>query len=220
MAELVAVGKNHQQRSWRLLPEEETILLGRAPRHGLSVPWDPLISREHAHLRLTNGMLTVSELATARNPILFSGQPTKQFVLESPGEFVIGETRFRFDAGEAASYFNLSAFRAGLDLLVDVSVANAEAHHRRLQDAAVAALADSPLAPVTNLDARHRSPMLMFEGRHGLDLARLQSDLAARHITVSLRAGRLRLSPGIWNDASDVEAFTVAVRASVENVAR
>lgn len=102
MAELVAVGKNQQQRCWRLLPEEETILLGRAPRHGLSVPWDPLISREHAHLRLTNGVLTVSELATARNPILLGGQPTKQFSLEPPGEFVIGETRFRFDAGEIA----------------------------------------------------------------------------------------------------------------------
>jgi adenylate cyclase len=100
MAELIAVGKNKQHRCWNSIPEQETILLGRAPRHGLSVPWDPLISREHAHLRLAHGVLTVCELATARNPILLGGQPTKQFAVQSSGEFVIGETRFRFDAGD------------------------------------------------------------------------------------------------------------------------
>ena len=101
MAELIAVGKNKQHRCWHSLPETETILLGRAPRHGLSVPWDPLISREHAHLRLAGGVLSVSELPTARNPILFSGRPAKQFEVESLGEFVIGETRFEFNASDA-----------------------------------------------------------------------------------------------------------------------
>ena len=79
MAELIAVGKNNQQRCWPSLPEQEPIMLGRAPRHGLSVPWDPLISREHAHLALADGKLTVRELATARNPILLGGRPSKQF---------------------------------------------------------------------------------------------------------------------------------------------
>jgi cysteine desulfurase/selenocysteine lyase len=118
-----------------------------------------------------------------------------------------------FDAGEVASYFNLSAFRAGLDLLLDVGAASVETLHRALQDRAVEALAGAPLRPVTNLAATHRSPMLMFEGRDGLDLARLEADLSARHIAVSLRAGRMRLSPGIWNDASDIDAFVDAVRA-------
>jgi len=125
-----------------------------------------------------------------------------------------------FDAGEVASYFNLSAFRAGLDLVSDVGVASVEAHHRRLHDRAVAALGDAPLAPVTALDRSHRSPMLMFEGRNGLDLARLHTDLAGRHIAVSLRAGRLRLSPGIWNDEADVDAFSAAVRESAGSFAR
>jgi selenocysteine lyase/cysteine desulfurase len=125
-----------------------------------------------------------------------------------------------FDAGEVASYFNLSAFRAGLDLLIDVGVGAAEAHHRRLQDRAVASLRETPLAAVTALDRPHRSPMLMFEGRHGLDLARLHADLVARRIAVSLRAGRLRLSPGIWNDGADVDAFAAAVRESARSLAR
>jgi adenylate cyclase len=100
MAELIALGKNNQQRCWPSLPEHEPIMLGRAPRQGLSVPWDPLISREHAHLILTDGKLSVRELETARNPILLFGRPAKQFLLEPLGEFVIGETRFRFEMRE------------------------------------------------------------------------------------------------------------------------
>ena len=120
-----------------------------------------------------------------------------------------------FDAGEVASYFNVSAFRAGLDLLLDVGVPAVEQHHRALQDRTVAALAGTALRPVTNLAAVHRSPMLMFESHGSLDLARLEADLSARHIAVSLRAGRMRLSPGIWNDTSDVDAFVAAVRSFV-----
>jgi selenocysteine lyase/cysteine desulfurase len=118
-----------------------------------------------------------------------------------------------FDAGETASYFNLSALRAGLDLLLEVGVPAVEAHHRELQDRAVGALAGTALQPVTNLAAARRSPMLMFEGSNGLDLEQLHERLAAQRIAVSLRAGRLRLSPGIWNEAADIDAFSAAVRA-------
>jgi selenocysteine lyase/cysteine desulfurase len=117
-----------------------------------------------------------------------------------------------FDAGEVASYFTLSAFRAGLDLLVDVGVAAVQKTYCALQDRAIAALAGGPLRPVTNLEAARRSPMLMFEGRDGLDLWRLSADLTARRISVSLRAGRMRLSPGIWNEEADIDAFVEAVR--------
>ena len=117
------------------------------------------------------------------------------------------------DAGEVASYFSLSAFRAGLDLLVDVGVAGVEAHNRRLQDRAVEALNGAPLRLVTHLDAPRRSPMLMFEGLDGLDLRQLEADLTGRHIAVSLRAGRMRVSPGIWNDESDIVALADAIRA-------
>ena len=120
-----------------------------------------------------------------------------------------------FDAGEVASYFNLSAFRAGLDLLLDVGVAEIEGLHRALQDRAIDGLAGSPLRAVTDLRASHRSPMLMLAGQAGLDLGQLQTSLSERHIAVSLRAGRLRLSPGIWNDTADIDSFVDAVRMCV-----
>ena len=55
--------------------------------------------------------------------------------------------------------------------------------------------------------------MLMFEGLDGLDLHQLEADLTGRHIAVSLRAGRMRVSPGIWNDESDIAALADAIRA-------
>jgi adenylate cyclase len=103
MAELIAFGKNKQHRLWQALPEGECVLLGRAPRNGFSVPWDPLISREHAHIRLAGGKLCVSELATARNPIFYSGKAVKEFSVDPQGEFLIGETTFRFEVRENAA---------------------------------------------------------------------------------------------------------------------
>jgi selenocysteine lyase/cysteine desulfurase len=119
------------------------------------------------------------------------------------------------DVGESASYLNLSYFSAGLEYLLSIGVANVEAHHRALQDRLVAALAGMPLRPLTTLDAPHRSPLLMFDAEPGIDLGRLAADLAQRQVYVSVRTGRLRVSPGIWSDESDVELFTDAAARSL-----
>jgi adenylate cyclase len=103
MAQLIAIGKNARHRCAHTLHEGAKILLGRSPRSGLSVPWDPLISREHAQLCLRDGHLTVIELPTARNPMYWDGHPASQFAVESQGEFLIGDTRFLFDAGVTAT---------------------------------------------------------------------------------------------------------------------
>lgn len=97
MAELIAVGKDAKQQWWQSIPEGEEVLLGRAPRTGWSVPWDRLISREHAYVRLVDGDLQVRQLDTARNPIFFEGQQRKEFVVGPDCEFRIGETTFRFE---------------------------------------------------------------------------------------------------------------------------
>jgi selenocysteine lyase/cysteine desulfurase len=97
--------------------------------------------------------------------------------------------------------------------MLDVGTAAAEAHHRALQDRAVECLAGTALRPATTLEAARRSPMLMLEPEPGLDLDGLEAGLTSRRIAISVRAGRLRLSPGIWNDVSDIDAFVDAVRA-------
>ena len=102
MAELIAVGKDDKHQWWQSIPEDEEVLLGRAPRTGWSVPWDRLISREHAYLRLVDGQLEVRMLDTARNPIFFGGEQRKDLLLDPDGEFRIGETTFRFEQKQPA----------------------------------------------------------------------------------------------------------------------
>ncbi len=102
MAELIAVGKDEKQQWWQSIPEGEDVLLGRAPRTGWSVPWDRLISREHAYVRLVDDQLEVRELDTARNPIFYEGEQRKQFLVAPDCEFRIGETTFRFELHKPA----------------------------------------------------------------------------------------------------------------------
>ncbi|MEM6328825.1 MAG: adenylate/guanylate cyclase domain-containing protein [Planctomycetota bacterium] len=96
MAELIAVGKGSHRQSRRELTEGETLLLGRAPRSGWAVPWDRLISREHAEVLLVGQELRVRELETARNPIFYDGNPTRAFTVEPDASFRIGDTTFHF----------------------------------------------------------------------------------------------------------------------------
>lgn len=116
----------------------------------------------------------------------------------------------RLDSGETASFLNLGAWRAGLEYLLTNGVATMEAHHRTMQDALVEKVRGKGLQALTRLDGKHRSPMLYFELDASL-AEKLQAELAARKIAVSLRSGRLRVSPGWWTEESDLDAFAAAL---------
>jgi adenylate cyclase len=93
--ELEAVGTEPDQY-WKLpLTPGELVCLGRAPRIGWTVGWDPMISREHVELILRDDRLTVTRLETAKNPVIFSSQERVQFELVAEQTFQIGNTIFR-----------------------------------------------------------------------------------------------------------------------------
>ncbi len=101
MADLIAQGKNTQQRWRRSLPEGQTVVLGRTA-DTWAVPWDEQISRHHAELTCRKGRLHVRRLPTARNPIFVRGQPIDAFELR-PGEcFVTGATTFTLTDSQAS----------------------------------------------------------------------------------------------------------------------
>lgn len=94
MPELIAVGAGSQRQCRFALPEGEEAIVGRAPRSGWAVPWDRLISREHAKLRMAEGRLHVTALETARNPIFLDAEPQTEFSIGAGEHFRIGETSF------------------------------------------------------------------------------------------------------------------------------
>jgi selenocysteine lyase/cysteine desulfurase len=117
----------------------------------------------------------------------------------------------RLDSGETASFLNLAAWRAGLDYLSGIGSAAVEANNRALHDRLAEQLDPSEVRVVTDLAAPHRSPMLFLESTRNLDGERLQTELTAAHVRVSLRGGRIRVSPGVWNRETDVDRLAEVI---------
>lgn len=112
MMELVAIGPESSQHWRRPVPDDRVVCVGRAPRHGWAVPWDGLISREHAHLTLEGSEVHVTCLETARNPIFFRGTPSRDFTLAVGEEFRIGRTAFQLVQGDGSADSSLVEERA------------------------------------------------------------------------------------------------------------
>lgn len=83
------------QRWRRQIPPSEVVRLGRAPRTGWAVPWDALISREHAELQVVGNRVRVRRLEASRNPIYFLENESSDFLLSNGEQFRIGRTIFQ-----------------------------------------------------------------------------------------------------------------------------
>jgi adenylate cyclase len=94
VAVLTALGPEFHQRWQKPIPEGQVIRLGRAPRNGWKIPWDPTISREHADLLWQDGTLRVERLQTARSPVVVEGMVGDTLLLEVGASFRIGQTKF------------------------------------------------------------------------------------------------------------------------------
>jgi adenylate cyclase len=92
MADLVAQGKQAEQRWRRHLPVDRALMLGRDG--AFAIPWDRFISRQHVQLTWHKGLLHVEKLSGAHNPVFVQGQEESQFTLRPGEHFVIGETVF------------------------------------------------------------------------------------------------------------------------------
>jgi adenylate cyclase len=95
MADLVVLGPDSEQSARTALTDGQVLRLGRATQNDVPVPWDPMISRQHAEITFTSGQLTIRRLETARNPIYVRGQPVDEATLFDGEEFRIGNTVFR-----------------------------------------------------------------------------------------------------------------------------
>jgi adenylate cyclase len=93
VADLIAQGNDPLHRWRRPVPPGEWLLLGRG-EGTLAVPWDKKVSRQHAEIRLVEGVLEVRRLPSARNAITVRGQELNLFGLRPGEHFLIGETTF------------------------------------------------------------------------------------------------------------------------------
>lgn len=119
----------------------------------------------------------------------------------------------RFDVGERSNFILLPMLVASLELITGWGPDAIQAYCRTL----VAPAVEQAVAlGFTAEDPAWRGAHLFgLRAPADTDLRALQAALAAHNVHVSLRGSAVRISPNVYNDAGDVEAFAGALRAAL-----
>jgi selenocysteine lyase/cysteine desulfurase len=120
----------------------------------------------------------------------------------------------RWDAAETASYFNhnLAAMEASARFVCRITPEAVLAHNREL----IASMFDNlpaGLAPASPLNAAERGPFGCFVAETAERTAALHQKLLRESVFVSLREGRIRVSPHLFNSSRDIERLIDVVSA-------
>jgi selenocysteine lyase/cysteine desulfurase len=189
--------------------------VGAAPFSVEEVKPDALIAASYKWL------LGPYSLGAAYYGALFDeGEPLEETWLSRPGSddfqrLVELKERYRpgavrYDMGEVANFTLLPMFLASLQLLLEWSVPAIQ-HH-------CASLARDFLQSAKDLGLESDSDEWRGDHLFGLRLPRsvlteqFQAELTRRKIHVSLRGNAVRISPHVYNDASDMGALLEAIR--------
>lgn len=119
----------------------------------------------------------------------------------------------RFDVGERSNFALLPMLVAALELVTELGPARIQAYCRELVGPAIEEARALGFAAAN--EAERASHLFGLRMPPGLDLARLQAQLRAADISVSLRGSALRIAPHVYNDEQDIAALTRVLRAAV-----
>jgi cysteine desulfurase/selenocysteine lyase len=113
----------------------------------------------------------------------------------------------RWDAPEWASYFNfnLAASDASVDFVLRMGPELVAAHNRRLIDFMFERLPKDRCVPASPLDGARRGPYGCFAARSPEKTAELCHHLRKENVIVSLREGKIRVSPHLYNTERDID---------------
>ena len=120
----------------------------------------------------------------------------------------------RWDAPETASYFNfnVTAMDASVGFVHRVGPAAVLEHNRAL----IASLFDNlpkGCSPASPLDPAQRGPYGCFVGRNREETIELYQKLLKQNVFVSLREGRIRVSPHLFNSTQDIDRLVSVIAA-------
>jgi selenocysteine lyase/cysteine desulfurase len=128
-----------------------------------------------------------------------------------PTEVVLKPGAQRWDAHESASPANLMPLAESLRLLLEASPAAVQAHARALGDRIVDALPPG-LEVASPLDPAARSHILCLRAGSPGETAAAHERLRAAKVLTSLRGGRIRVAPHLYNVSEDVDRLVQALR--------
>ena len=111
----------------------------------------------------------------------------------------------RWDAAETASYFNLAAMAESVNLVVRMTPEVVAEHNRALMDMMFERLPKDRCVPASPAEASRRGPYACFSARTPEKTMELYKKLVAENVYVSLREGKLRISPHLFNTERDID---------------
>src|SRR6266852_5655721 len=120
----------------------------------------------------------------------------------------------RWDGAEAATYFNfnLTAMDASVGLVLRIGPELVLEHNRQLIDFLFERLPED-CVPASPLDSTQRGPYGCFTARTHDKTAELYQKLRTRNVVVSMREGRIRVSPHLFNSQRDIDRLIDVVTA-------
>jgi selenocysteine lyase/cysteine desulfurase len=120
----------------------------------------------------------------------------------------------RWDAAEAATHFNfnLTAMDASVDFVLRVGPELVLEHNRKLIELMFEYLPKG-CAPASPLDGAQRGPYGCFTAPTPEKTAELYKKLRKENVVVSMREGRIRVSPHLFNSVHDIDRLIVVVTA-------
>jgi len=147
-------------------------------------------------------------------PFYWTGQNTNNF---SELNFVDPEPcrdAKRWDAAEWATYynFNLSAMAESVDFVLRAGPELVAEHNRALIEFMFSRLPEDRCVPASPLDRQRRGPFGCFTARQPEKTIELYQKLRRAKIIVSLREGRIRVSPYLFNSEQDIDRLVSVVR--------
>lgn len=119
----------------------------------------------------------------------------------------------RWDAPEWASFFNfnLASLAASVDFVVEAGPETVRVHNHKLIDLMFERLPKDRCVVASPLEAAKRGPYGCFTARSPEKTVALYEKLRKENVVVSLREGRIRVSPYLYNSERDIDRLIAVV---------
>jgi cysteine desulfurase / selenocysteine lyase len=119
----------------------------------------------------------------------------------------------RWDAAETANYYNLAALQGGLELVLRAGAETVAEHNHRLIEQLFERLPKDRCVVASPLERERRGPYGCFQARTAAKTRELHEKLCAENVITSLREGKIRVSPYLYNTEQDVDRLVRVITA-------
>ena len=117
----------------------------------------------------------------------------------------------RWDAAETANFYNLAAFEAGLELVLRAGAETVAEHNHKLIELLFSRLPADRCVVASPRERARRGPYGCFQARTPEKTKALYDKLRSENVITSLREGRIRVSPYLYNNERDIDRVIAVI---------